>query len=91
MGRKKLYSEALAIKIHDLRSEGKTMRQIGEIVGMHESKVRYIIYKVKPFKYKKLYEDLNDAMDEIDQKNNKIKKLIKQIQGKISSTFKRKE
>ena len=83
MGRKKLYSEDLVVKIHDLRSEGKTMRQIGEVVGMHESKVRYIIYKVKPFKHKKLFEDLSDAMHEVVKKNNKMKKLINQIQEKI--------
>ena len=83
MGRKKLYSEDLAIKIHDLRSEGKTMRQIGEIVGMDESKVRYIVYKVKPFKYRKLFEDLNDSMQEVVKKNNKMKKLINQMQEKI--------
>jgi|TARA_B100000900_G_scaffold399879_1_gene402917 hypothetical protein len=88
MGRKKLYSEDLAIKIHDLRSEGKTMRQIGEIVGMHESKVRYVIYKVKPFKYRKLFKDLKSAMDEVDEKNNKMKKLLQNVQKKLLRRFK---
>ena len=88
MGRKKLYSEDLAIKIHDLRSEGKTMRQIGEIVGMHESKIRYVIYKVKPFKYRKLFKDLKIAMDEVDEKNNKIKKLLQGVQKKLLRRFK---
>lgn len=88
MGRKKLYSEDLAIKIHDLRSEGKTMRQIGEIVGMHESKVRYVIYKVKPFKHRKLFEDLKIAMDEVDKKNNKMKNLLQNIQKKLLRRFK---
>ena len=88
MGRKRLYDEDLAIKIHDLRSEGKTMRQIGEIVGMHESKVRYVIYKVKPFKHRKLFEDLKIAMDEVDKKNNKMKNLLQNIQKKLLRRFK---
>ena len=88
MGRKRLYSEDLAIKIHDLRSEGKTMRQIGEIIWMHESKVRYVIYKVKPFKHRKLFKDLKIAMDEVDEKNNKMKNLLKNIQKKLLRRFK---
>ena len=88
MGRKKLYSEDLAIKIHDLRSEGKTMREIGDIVGMHESKVRYIVYKVKPFKHRKLFKDLKIAMDEVDEKNNKMKNLLRGIQEKLLRSVK---
>ena len=88
MGRKRLYDEDLAIKIHDLKSDGNTMREIGKILGMDLPKVRYVLYRVKPFKHRKLFKDLKIAMDEVDEKNNKMKKLLRGIQKKLLRSVK---
>ena len=88
MGRNRLYDEDLAIKIHDLKSDGNTMREIGKILGMDLPKVRYVLYRVKPFKHRKLFKDLKIAMDEVDEKNNKIKKLLQGVQKKLLRRFK---